>query len=183
MKRMLLITVIAALFISLVSCGRPRDEAPPEPRYSSLSEIELDELQRLYIEFDSSFSFSEALEYVEASGLPYSSVKYNGSREIQVALTEGATAQKYKKVAGDYLEIIYVYPKNENSSNDVLEKYSFGTCVYCPASSSLSLIEHVNGHYFSYTKAGNYISKLGNNLGLDTAMTKEEQMLYYFNEK
>ena len=174
MKRILLISAIAVLFILLVSCGRPRDEAPSEPRYSSLSEIELDELQRLYIDFDSSFSFSEALEYVEASGLPYSSVKYNGSRVIQVALVKGATAQKYKKVAGDYVTISYAYAKHENSINDDLEKYSFDSCSYCPEPARFSLIQSVDGCH---------ILKLGSDLKLDLSMTKEEQMLYYFNEK
>ena len=174
MKRILLIAVIVVLLVSLVSCGRPHDEAPSESKYSSLSEIELDELQRLYIDFDPSFSFSEALEYVEASGLPYSSVKYNGSRTIQVALTEGATAQKYKKAAGDYVTISYAYPKHENSANDDLETYSFDSCSYCPEPARFSLIQSVGGCH---------ILKLGSDLKLDLSMTKEEQMLYYFNEK
>ena len=174
MKRILLIVAIMILLIASVSCGKTRDEAPPEPRYSSLSEIELDELQRLYIDFDPSFSFSEALEYVEASGLPYSSVKYNGSRTIQVALTDGATAQKYKKVAGDYVTISYAYPKRENSINDDLEKYSFDSCSYYPESARFSLIQSVDGCH---------ILKLGSDLKLDLSMTKEDQMLYYFNEK
>ena len=173
MKRILLIAMIVVLFISLVSCGKSRDELKQEPKYSSFSEIELDELQRLYIDFDPSFSFSEALEYVEASGLPYSSAKYNGSRDIQVALTEGATAQKYKKVAGDYITISYVYPKHENSANDDLEKYSFDSCSYCPEPARFSLIQSADGCH---------ILKLGSDLKLDLSMTKEEQMLYYFNE-
>ena len=179
------VCILTIALLPLATCfGTPKKEdSEHERRYSSLSEVELDDLQRLYIDFDSSLSYSDAIAFVEATGLPYSAIKYNGSRTIQVAFTKGATAQKYKKDGGDYLAITYVYPSGENSANDDLEKYAFGTCVYCPTSSYLTLIEHANGSYFSYRKAGNYISKLGNDLGLDTSMTKEEQMLYYFNEK
>lgn len=184
-SRLFLIAATIVFFVSLVSCTGTKNRSDEQPKnaYSSLSEVNLDDLQRLYIDFDSSLSYSDAIAFVEATGLPYSAIKYNGSRTIQVAFTKGATAQKYKKDGGDYLTITYVYPSGENSANDDLEKYAFGTCVYCPTSSSLTLIEHANGSYFSYRKAGNYISKLGNDLGLDTSMTKEEQMLYYFNEK
>lgn len=190
MKRLKPVPLVFVCFLTiallpLATCfGTPkREDSEHERRYSSLSEVELDDLQRLYIDFDSSLSYSDAIAFVEATGLPYSAIKYNGSRAIQVAFTKGATAQKYKKESGDYVKIIYEYAENENSANDDLEKYSFGTCVYCPSPSYFSLVEHVSGSYFSYRKAGNYISKLGNDLGLDTSMTKEEQMLYYFNEK
>ncbi len=154
-----------------------------EIKYSSISEIQLDDLQQLYLDFDSSLSYPDAIEYVTNTGLPYSEEKYNGSRQIQVAFTEGCTAQKYKEESGDHLTIIYVYPKDENSSNDELDKYLFGTCSYIPADSSLQLIEHNNGYYFSIYEPGNYISKLGTQLELDSSMTREEQMLYYFNKK
>lgn len=184
-SRLFLVVVIFVFLVSMVSCAgvKNKNDEHPKTAYSSLSEVDLDDLQRLYIDFDSSLSYPEAVAFIDATGLPYSEVKHNGSRTIQVAFTEGATAQKYRKEGGDYIEITYVYPKGENSINDDLEKYSFGTCAYYPASSSLSLIEHVNGSFFSYHAAGNYISRLGTDLGLDTSMTKEEQMLYYFNEK
>ncbi len=182
MKRILLMSFVSACLV-FSACSNTKSIKEPEVKYSSLSEVKLDDLQQLYVEFDSSLSYPEAVAFVEARGLPYSVEKNNGSRTIQVAFAEGATVQKYKKVSGDYVELIYIYPKNENSINDDLEKYIFGTCFYCPTDSSLSLIEHVNGSYFSYFKAGNYISNLGSDLGLDIAMTKEEQMLYYFNEK
>lgn len=157
-------------------------ERQEDNKYNSISEIELDALQQLYLDINSSWSYSDALDYVISTGLPYSDEKYNGSRTIQVAFTEGCTVQKYKKESGDYIIIDYVYPKGENNSNDELDKYLFGTCCYCPIDSDLELIEHKNGYYFSYYEPGNYISKLGAKLELDSSMTKEEQMLYYFNE-
>ncbi len=179
MKKLFAMALIV-FFALLSSCvGAPDNVTQSKPKYSSLSEVALDELQQLYVDFDASMSYPEALVYVEATGLPYSAIKYNGSRTIQVAFNGGVTAQKYTKDSGDYVEIIYVYPNGENSSNDNLEKYSFGTCSY--SSNSLSLIEHINGSYFSYRAAGNYISNLGSDLQLDTSMTKEEQMLYFFN--
>lgn len=182
---LIFVCFLTIALLPLVSCSGTSKESSAEhgQKYTSLSEVDLDDLQQLYIDFDSSLSYSDAIAYVESTDLPYSAVKYNGSRTIQVAFSEGATVQKYRKESGDYVEITYVYPQNENSANDDLGKYTFGTCVYRPSSSSLSLIEHVNGSFFSYHAAGNYISRLGSDLGLDTSMTKEEQMLYYFNEK
>lgn len=175
-SRLFLVVVIFVFLVSMVSCAgvKNKNDEHPKTTYSSLSEVDLDDLQRLYIDFDSSLSYPEAVAFIDSTGLPYSEVKYNGSRTIQVAFTEGATAQKYRKEGGDYVEITYVYLKGENSINDELEKYSFDSCSYYPTSSYLSLIEY-NG--------GNRISRLGSDLGLDTSMTKEEQMLYYFNEK
>ena len=109
--------------------------------------------------------------------------KYNGSREIQVAFTKECTAQKYKKESGDYLTVTYVYPKGENSSADNFEKYTFGTCAYNPQDSDISLVCHITGYYFSYTEPGNYISKLGTTLDLDTSMSRDEQMKYYITNK
>ncbi|MDE7183479.1 MAG: hypothetical protein K2O40_03170 [Lachnospiraceae bacterium] len=145
-----------------------------EDTYISISEIELDELQQLYLDFDSSLSYQEAVDYIANTGLPYSEAKNNGSRTLQVAFTEGCTAQKYMKESGDYLTITYRYPRNENSSNDILDKYTFDTCVYVPLHSALTL---------THAETINYISRLGTVLELDSSMTREEQMLYYFNNQ
>jgi len=145
--------------------------------------VEYDELQQLYLSIDSNMNYAEMIELVQSTGLPYSEEKYNGSRTIQVAFAEEVTAQKYKDESDDYLEIVYVYPKDENSSNDVLEKYSFGTCAYNPDDCSLTLINHVSGSYFSYYEPGNYISDLGTTLDLDNDMSKEQQLDYYFKNK
>ena len=168
---------------TLEPTAQPIEVPMPEPtsnpqsdtvKYSLLSEFELDELQQLYLNFDSSLSYSDAVDYIISTGLPYSEGKYNGSRTIQIAFTEGCTAQKYKKESGDYLTINYDYPKNENSSNDELDKYTFSSCEYVPLDSYLSL---------TYTEVSTFISRLGTQLELDSVMTKEEQMLYYFNNK
>lgn len=141
--------------------------------YTSISELDLDELQQLYLNFDSTFSYVEARNYIMRSKLPYSEVKYNGSRAFQIAFTEGCTAQKYKKESGDYLTISYAYPKKDNSKSDDLSKYTFNSCSYVPAN-RLSLTE---------CESGNYISELGTKLNFDSTITKEEQMLYYYNNK
>lgn len=145
--------------------------------------IEYDSLQQLYLDIDSEMNYSEMIELVKSCGLPYSEEKYNGSRKIQVAFLEENTDQKYMDSNGDYIEIIYLYPKNENSNNDVLEKYFFGTCVYVPCDCSMELISHVSGSYFSYSEPGNYISDLGTDLKLDKDMTREQQFEYYFKNR
>lgn len=145
--------------------------------------IEYDALQRLYLELDPEMSYKKMIKLVKATKLPYSVEKSNGSRHIQVAFMDGATVHKHKKEDGDYLEIIYLYPENENSSNDILEKYTFGTCAYIPNDSTLELINHVSGYYFSYYEPGNYISDFGKTLNLDKEMSKKEQLDYYFENK
>lgn len=150
---------------------------------SNSSVVEYDELQQLYLDLDPKMSYNEMLDLVKSTGLYYSEEKYNGSREIQVAFTEGCTKQSYKKESGDYLEIFYEYPDGENSSSDVLDKYIFGTCAYIPSASSLSLISHFYGSYFSYSDVGNYINDLGKTLELDKNMSKKNQLQYYFDNK
>lgn len=147
------------------------------------TQMEYDKLQQLYVHIDTTLPLQDMIDFLDSYGLPYSFEKYNGSREIQVAFTKECTTQKYKKESGDYLTITYVYPKNENSSTDNFEKYTFGTCAYYPQDSNLSLICHISGHYFSYNAPGNYISKSGTPLDLDTSMSRNEQMKYYIDNK
>lgn len=151
-------------------------------KYNSLSQLKLDELQQLYLDFDTSMSYSDALEYIQNTGLPYSEEKYNGSRRFQVALKEGCTAQKYMKESGPYIIIDYVYAKGENSINDDKTKYSFGTCVYNPIVGP-SLIIHNTGYYFDISESGTYIKQGGDTLDELTNLSKEEQLLYYFNNQ
>ena len=142
-----------------------------------------DDLQNLYLKINANMSYLEMIDTVKSTNLPYSEEKYNGSRTIQVAFTDGCTSQKYKEEDGDYLEITYDYPKNENSSNDDLSKYSLSSCVYVSENSSLELISLVEGYYFSFSEPGNYISNLGSKLDLDKDMSKEEQLDYFFKHK
>lgn len=141
--------------------------------YDSLSQVQIDKLQQLYLDFDSSFSFAEASEYIANVGLPYSDVKYNGSRAFQIAFTDGCTDQKYKKENGPYIVINYEYAKDENGNNDDFEKYSFSSCQYFPDS------------YFSYAeyKELTCISRLGSVLEEYNNLTKEEQLLHFFNNQ
>lgn len=156
-----------------------QDSADALPPASS---FEYDALQQLYLDLDPSMSYEDMLSLVQSTNLPYSEEKYNGSRKVQVAFTDGCTVQRHKKESGDYLEIIYEYPDGENSANDVLSKYVFGTCAYHP-SGCMSLISHVSGAYFSYYEPGNYISDLGKKIDLDKNMSKKEQLEYYFLNK
>ncbi len=141
--------------------------------YDSLSQVQIDKLQQLYLDFNSSFSYTEASEYISNVGLPYSEVKYNGSRAFQIAFTDGCTDQKYKKESGPYIIINYEYAKDENSNNDDFEKYSFSSCQYFPDS------------YFSYAeyKESTCISRLGSILEEYSNLTKEEQLLHFFNNQ
>lgn len=150
---------------------------------SPASSFEYDELQQLYLDLDPNMGYEAMLDLVKSTKLPYSEQKYNGSRQVQVAFTEGCTVQNHKKENGDYLEIIYEYPDDKNSANDVLSNYSFGTCAYVPNDSDLCLISHVSGVYFSYYEPGNYISDFGKALDLDKNMSKKEQLDYYFLNK
>lgn len=151
---------------------QPDTSLSPSPQY--------DALQQLYLDISPEMTYTEMLAFVTATGLPFSEEKYNGSRVVQVAFTEGCTAQSYKTEVGDYLEIHYDYPKDENSVNDELEKYYFSTCAYVPCDSWLTLVHHSSGYYFSIYEPGNYIMRLGSVLDLDATMSREEQLKYYF---
>lgn len=147
-----------------------------------LSDYTLDGLQNLYLSIDSNMSYSEVIQIVKDSDLAYSEEKYNGSRELQIAFSDECTAQKYKKDSGDYLEISFDYPSDENSANDDFSKYTLSSCIYCPESGP-TLISLFDGYYFSYNEPGNYIEDYKNTKeasSLPNSMTKEEQLVYYF---
>lgn len=141
---------------------------------------EYDELQQLYLNFDTSMTYQEALEFIQNTGLPYSEAQYNGSRKFQVAFTEGCTAQKYKKESGPYIEIIYRYLKNDDNSNE--DNYIFGTCAYNPVTGT-ELIIHNYGHYFGISEKGTYIYLSGNIADNFTNITREKQIEYYLNNQ
>ena len=158
------------------------DKASNTKSVLSANHFSYDKLQQLYIDIDSDMSYKEMLKLVKKTKLPYSEELYNGSRQVQVAFTEGCTLQKYKKEAGDYLQIDYDYTEANNSEDD-LDKYTFATCVYRPYGSSMELINHLHGYYFSYNMPGHYISDLGNDLELNKNMTQQEQLDYFFKHK
>ena len=169
-----------------ITTQKPIEKETDTPKPTQKKEetvIEYDELQQLYLDIDPKFGYSEMVDFVKDTKLPYSEEKDNGSRTIQVAFTEGCTVQSHKKENGDYLKIIYVYAENENSGNDDLEKYSIGTIAYCPNDSDLELINHYAGVYFSYYDAGSYISDFGTSLDVSKEMSRKEQLAYYFKNK
>ncbi len=182
---LLLCGIMAASPISVLA-GSQKDAKQEQENVSNtnlLSDYTLDELQNLYLAINPDITYSDALQLVKDSGLFYSEEKYNGSRELQVAFTDECTAQKYKKESGDYLQISFDYPSGENSSNDDLSKYTLSTCIYCPETGP-TLISLSSGHYFSYSEPGNYIDDYENKdevAGLPETITKEEQLVYYFN--
>ena len=61
-----------------------------------LSGYTLDGLQSLYLSITPDMSYSDVVLLIEDSELPYSEEKYNGSRELQDAYTDGSTAHKNK---------------------------------------------------------------------------------------
>ena len=184
----LIILIIAIVSPSSDNTTDSTTEITTESNYienttETITEENYDELQKLFLSINENTTYSEALESVISTGLPYTEKKYNGSRQIQVAFTENNTAQSYASIDGDYLKIIYEYPKNENSGNDEIEKYYLGTLAYIPYKSDLELISNYSGYYFSYNKKGNYISKLGTNVEIDNSISKEELLDYYFENK
>jgi hypothetical protein len=192
MKKKILIAAVCVIAVAAVgsdsngSSENRVQNSPPKvasdvkvqdiPEKHTLDDYSLDELQKLYLAINPSMSYLDALQAVQDSGLPYSNEKYNGSRMIQVAFTEGCTAQKYMKESGDFLEISFNYPRNENSLNDVLSKYFFSFCKYCPASGATLT---------SYgSDVGNCIEDYKNDTSdLPDNMTKEDQLLYYFEHR
>ena len=188
-KKKLLIPLLCIAVIMTIG-SKPKDStsdpvADTQQKISekhTLDDFSLDELQKLYLTINSDMSYSDAIQAVQDSGLPYSEEKYNGSRGIQVAFTEGCTAQKYKKESGDYLDISFNYPSDENSANDELSKYMLSSCVYCPEVGP-TLISLSCGYYFSYHEPGNYIDDYNSEddaSDLPSSITKEDQLLYYF---
>lgn len=144
---------------------------------------DLDKLQELYLNIKPSMSYKKVIKLISSYGLKYSEESYNGGRDIQVAFTDNNTEQEYADIDGDYIEICFEYPKNKNSINDAIDKYSLGTVAYIPYDSDIELIEHITGNYWGYTDKGNYITKLGSKVDVPKTMTKKQQLDYYFKNK
>ena len=149
----------------------------PEPESEPVAEtpepVGYDALQELYVTFPLGVSFQEAIAFLDAAGLPYSSEKYNGGRVCQVSTEKDGTAQKYNRSGLPYVTISYKYPSGENSANDVLEKYQFTRIEYYPAQG-----------YFSFrTESETYgeIRRLGTNIGQN--LTREEQIAFFYKYK
>ena len=137
--------------------------------------VEYDDLQEFYVNFPADVSYMEAKDYIENFGLPYSEVKYNGSRAFQISTASEGTRQKYNKSGLPYIMVHYEYPKNENSSADILEKYFFTSVDYYP-----------KGRFsFHYTKKGlevkGRITELGDDINQE--LSREDQIIFYYQYK
>lgn len=151
----------------------PPPEMEPEPVEETPEPVGYDALQELYVTFPLGASFQEAIAFLDAAGLPYSSEKYNGGRVCQVSTEKDGTEQKYNRSGLPYVTISYKYPSGENSANDVLEKYQFTRIEYYPAQG-----------YFSFrTESETYgeIRRLGTNIGQN--LTREEQIAFFYKYK
>lgn len=189
MKKRLFVSLLCVAVISVVTSSSAFSSQDTEQEQSENKKSDgkiladtLDELQTLYLSISSDIAYSDAVQLIKDSNLPYSEEKYNGSRQLQVAFTEGCTDQKYRDESGDYLQISFDYPSDENSANDDLSKYKLSFCVYCPEFGP-TLISLSRGYYFSYHEPGNYIEDSKNKddiSALSGSMTKEEQLSYYF---
>lgn len=145
------------------------DETANEKEYTF---DDLDGLQQLYTKIDSTFSYTEMIETISSSGLPYSEEKYNGSRMVRVSFTEAGTAQDYNDSGEDYLQISYDYPKDENSANDEIEKYTFAECSYVQDA----------GFTLNFTPNEYYFSDLGNKIVKTEIDSQIDQLNYYLNK-
>ncbi len=135
-------------------------------------DVTYDDLQNLYITFPTDGNLAETLIFLENYGLPYSNEKYNGSRAIQVSITEDGTVQKYNKSDMPYITIGYNYEEH-NNSNDDLSKYSFESIQYVP-----------NEGYFSFgeLKDGTgFIRRLGIDINLE--LSREDQIKFFYQYK
>ena len=162
-------------YLETVETAKPtQTEEAEKDEEASTNDIipEFDELQKLYVDFSMDASFQEAVMYLDEYGLPYSSEKYNGSRVLQISFEEEGTAQKYNKSGLPYIQIHYDYPKDENSANDDLEKYTFSIIEYVPK---------YGGYSFEANKEKGTIKKLGDDIGVN--VSREEQIDFYYQNR
>lgn len=130
-------------------------------------------LHKLYIDFPQTASYQEAISFIQESGLPYSEKKLNGSRYIKVALEKSDTFIETPAVNTfkdyDYIEVSYMYPKQENN-NDELDKYFFAGIIYVSAEGKYQLESHVRNTFI--TQDGEV---------LDSKMDRKEQIYFLKN--
>lgn len=134
--------------------------------------ITYDDLQNLYVTFPTDVNIAEALIFLENYGLPYSNEKYNGSRTIQVSITEDGTVQRYNKSGMPYITIGYNYEEN-NNFNDDLSKYSFSSIQYEPKDGYFTFGELDDGTGF--------IRRLGIDINID--LSREDQIRFFYQYK
>lgn len=155
----LILLIIAAVF--LTGCVKKTDQGdaltgsvsedgadtvitPLSEDMTATGELEI--LRKLYIDFPQRASYEEALSFVGESELPYWEKKENGSRRIIITLEQSDTAMEEPDVNTlrdyDYIEISYMYPKQEDDRNDELDKYFFAGILYISSEGKYQLESH-----------------------------------------
>ncbi|MEY8338879.1 hypothetical protein AALB16_12800 [Lachnospiraceae bacterium 62-35] len=148
--------------------------APLSKNITSTNELEV--LGRLYIDFPQTANYQEAISFIQESELPYSEKKENGNRRIKIALKEFDTEIETPAVNTfkdyDYIEVNYMYPKQENDRHDDLDKYFFAGIFYVSAEGKYQLESHAENTFI--TMDGEVI---------DSQMNRQEQMDFLENHR
>lgn len=202
--KLLIYFFVALMLISAAFTDHPEDELKeiqttitPTPTIAptvTVVPIQYDELQQLYFDIEETMSYSEVLDIVEESGLPYTDHKYNGSRAIKVAFTDKSAKQRHSD-SGDHVTVSFV----DNRTNDD-NKYSFAYIEYFNSEKFVTVFYYLRGTYWKFYNCydtGYFINDynrkredgytITNTNGTTTettyikADTKEEQLEYIFN--
>ena len=102
-----------------------------------------DNLQKLYFLLRSDMSYEEIVQLVELYGLPNTNEKYNGSRAISIAFTEGAAKQSHAD-SGDSITISF----DETSRNS--GQYTVSVIEYFNQDAFITVFEYVSGTYWDF---------------------------------
>ena len=143
-------------------------------RLSENTTSELEILRKLYIDFPQTAGYQEAISFIQKLGLPYSEKKQTGSRYIKIALKKSDTAiedsadNTFKDY--DYIEVTYLYPKQENDNLDELDKYFFSGIIYISSEGHYQLESHMESTFI--TTDGEII---------DSKMNSQEQIYFLEN--
>ncbi len=149
--------------------------------------VNYDQLECLYLSINENMNYEEVLKIVESTGLPFTDIKYNGSRKIKVAFTEGSAKQKYAE-GGDHLEISFDDEEREGI-------YKFSTLEYFNNAKFITIFQYEGGTYWElynckdrgyfindYDNKGNYEMTFNNGNKKITKYikvnSKEEQLSY-----
>lgn len=182
MKRIAKWLLYIMMVVFLMGCIRKADQTDDtenikdgaELVISSLSENTagangLEDLRELYIHFPQTANYQKAISFIQESELPYVEGKQNGSRTIKIALekpdTEDTVVSTFEDY--DYIEVSYLYPKEENDDNDEVDKYFFVGICYVSSRGKYQLESHAESTFI--TRDGEVI---------DYQMDRQEQMYF-----
>ncbi|KEI75865.1 hypothetical protein [Clostridium botulinum] len=184
--------IIFILIISLMNgCGsnnsnKNNNTSNTTSNSSQKKDIKYDNLQKLYLSINSNMSYSEALEKVKKTNLPYNetihnTIDGNKSKTIKIAFTKGATYEHHAD-SGDYIDISFEKCKENNT-------YLFNNIEYSNNKKAITIFEYKKGVYWDFRDkkdAGLYINNYKNTSGSKEekyikASSKEEQLKYIYN--